>query len=308
MRDCWGCNLRDTSLQRRYVRRFHQKDVLAQLRLWRVWQISHAGRVGLRRMMFLNKLQSKQSEEGWKLRNNCWGESNDRKRETGCVKKELGGGGEGCHRSEYRTCCRSPQHLHNVGKKGSSLSAAVTPQATLRLSLFCRNSLARPLIVIHPSRTPVYKREIRISITRAQRQRDWWVSHRIPSVFYPSLCFTTEKWTLSSAMIRFSLHISIQESVLSGWYTIPMWRQPAQGLWKSNIIRLFGLLDLLFMEWAGDTFDITVEDNVTRQNLIWLKCFCQTIVWRMMGKICANRFWVGCAKTKIPTVLRESLW
>lgn len=148
-------------------------------------------------------------------------------------------------------------HLQNTGKC-SSLPSEVTPQALLRLSLFSGNRLARPLIVIHPSCAPVYKREIRISITRAQRQRDWWVSHRIPSVSYPSLCFRSEKWTLSSAMIRFSLHISIQESVLSGWYTIPTRRQPAEGLWKSNIIRLFGLFDLLFTEWAGDTFDVTV--------------------------------------------------
>lgn len=123
--------------------------------------------------------------------------------------------------------------------------------------LFCGKSLARPLVVIHPSCAPVYKREIRISITPAQRHYDWWVSHSIPLVLHRSLCFCSEKWTLSSAMIRFRLHISIYESILSGWYTIPT-RQPAKGLWKSNIIRLFGLLDLLFTEWAGDTFDVTV--------------------------------------------------
>lgn len=112
------------------------------------------------------------------------------------------------------TCLQANQvpnvkyHLQNTGKC-SSLPSKVTPQAVLHLSLFSGNSLARPLIVIHPSCAPVYKREIRISITRAQRQHDWWVSHRIPSVSYQSLCFRSEKWTLSSTMIRFSLHISI---------------------------------------------------------------------------------------------------
>lgn len=128
------------------------------------------------------------------------------------------------------------------------------PQAALHLSLFSGNGLARPLIVIHPSCAPVYKREIRISITAARRQSDWCVSHWIPSVSYPSLCFRSEKWTLSSSMIRFSPHISILLIILSGWYTICMRRLPAEGLWKSNIVGLFGLLDLLFMEWAGDTF------------------------------------------------------
>lgn len=179
---------------------------------------------------------------GRKLRNNYGGDSNDRMRETGCVKMRWGEGVEGCHRSDCKTCCRSPRrednccvsntfchlrmntlslrvyrenqvpnvryHLQNTGKC-SSLPSKVTPQAVLRLSLFCGNSLARPLIVIHPSCAPVYEREIRISITRAKRQRDWWVSHRIPFVSYPSLCFRSEKWTLSHAMIRFSLHISI---------------------------------------------------------------------------------------------------
>lgn len=154
--------------------------------------------------------------------------------------------------------------ISSTWRNAAPLPCKVMPQAVLRLSLFSGNSLARPLIVIHPSCAPVYKREIRISITRAQRQRDWCVSHRIPSVSLPSLCFRSEKWTLSSAMIRFSLHISIQDSVLSGWYTIPTRRQPAEGLWKSNIIRLFGLLDLLLVEWGADTFDETVWDNVTR--------------------------------------------
>lgn len=103
-------------------------------------------------------------------------------------------------------------HLQNTGK--CKLSANPCPPHWRRrpccvFSLFCRNSLARPLIVIHPSCAPVYKREIRISITPAQRHYDWWVSHRIPSVSYPSLCFCSEKWTLSSAMIRFRLHISM---------------------------------------------------------------------------------------------------
>lgn len=112
------------------------------------------------------------------------------------------------------TCLRGHQvpnvryHLQNTRKR-SSLPSIVTPQAVPRLSLFCGNSLARPLIVIHPSRAPVYKREIRISITWAKRHSDWWVSHRIPSVSYSSLCFRSEKWTLSSTMIRFSPHISI---------------------------------------------------------------------------------------------------
>lgn len=208
------------------------------------WQISTPRRKSRpeEEDIFLNKLRSKQSEVGWKLRNNYGGDSNDRMRETGCVKTRWGEGVEGCHKSDCRTCCRSPQReddccvsntfvtsgcilclrvftgkiksqmwgilFKNTGKR-SSLPSKVTPQAALRLSLFCGNSLARPLIVIHPSCAPVYKREIRISITRAQRQRDWWVSHRIPSVSYPSLCFRSEKRTLSSAMIRFSLHISI---------------------------------------------------------------------------------------------------
>lgn len=178
--------------------------------------------------MFLNKLRSKQSEVGWKLRNNYGGDSNDRMRETGCVKMRWGEGVEGCQRSDCGTCCRSPQREDNccvsntfvtsgcilcfhvfTGKSGpkcevsssktrgncSSVPSKVTLQAALRLSLFCGNSLARPLIVTHPSCAPVYKREIRISITRAQRQRDWWVSHRIPFVPYPKSVF--QEWEVN---------------------------------------------------------------------------------------------------------------
>ena len=162
--------------------------------------------------MFLNKLRSKQSESGWKLRNNYGGGSNDRMWETGCEKIRWGEGVGGCHWSDCRTCCRSLRrednccvsntfvtsgcifylHLFTGNRvpnvryhpqttgKCSSLRSIVTPQAVLCLSLFCGNSLARPLIVIHPSSAPVYKREIRISITGTQRQHDWWVSHRIP--------------------------------------------------------------------------------------------------------------------------------
>ena len=239
IRDCRRDIFRDTSLQHWYVRRFHQK---ARLRLWRVWQRSAACQSSWPEEddASLNESQSKSEAAG-----ESYGIITEVIAMTECEKQVVWKGGEvrvltavtGVTAEPVVGPCRvktivvlatplSPQDVYFVftclqGNKSrcdvsswrtlrcGSLPAAATPTAALRLSLFCGNNLARPLIVIHPSCAPVYKSEIRISITRALRQRDWWVSHRIPSVSYPSLWCSSEKWTLSSAMIRFSLHISI---------------------------------------------------------------------------------------------------
>lgn len=99
----------------------------------------------------------------------------------------------GCSRwsSSVFTGKSNPQTLKAPPPPGPPSAAAGAAFAFVCL-LFSwkKNGLAaRPLIVIHPSRAPVYKREIRISITRARRQRDWCVSHRIPSVSPPKSAF-----------------------------------------------------------------------------------------------------------------------
>lgn len=133
--------------------------------------------------------------------------------------------------------------------KSGSVPFLVMPQAAP--PLFCVARLACPLIVTHPSHVRVYKMEITRSIIWAQRQCDGCLSCRIPSFPYPSQCFRSEKWALSSAMIRFSLHISIEKSFWSGWYTIPTRRQQsAEGLWKSNTIRPL-LVRSTCYSWSG---------------------------------------------------------
>lgn len=169
----------------------------------------------------------------WKLRNNYGGDGNDKVRNRLCENEEKEGcGGLSQSPSGGKTIVvlatpLSPQDVYDVCM---CLQGCLVPNVRYHLlkhmemqlpalcssaaglaacSLFSGNRLVHPLIPIHPSCAPVYKREIRISITWAKRHCDWWVSHRIPSVLHSSLCFRSEKWTLSRAMIRFSRHISI---------------------------------------------------------------------------------------------------
>lgn len=60
-------------------------------------------------------------------------------------------------------------------------------------------------------------------------------------------------------MIRFSLHISISESVFEWMIHNPSEEAASRRFMEIQYCKgLFGLLDLLFAEWAGDTFDVTV--------------------------------------------------